>query len=180
MPLVQPFTIVGKHAAVNLLSSSQLHFHPPIRVRQGLACRADDVSLPTLQNPLGLVETVDSAGGNDRGSQACRANRLPDLLCTRNVTSEGARSAYVDRGHAFKPTLTCIRVGRLADPRLLGVLKLPATGNGQEIHPSFGEFDTEIDGIINAVAAREDLIAQVTATDHIVSAHPRTHSGKHL
>src|SRR5262244_2802753 len=109
MPLVQPFTIVGKHAAVDLPSSSQLHLHPPIRVCQGLACRADDVSLSTLENPLSLVETIDSAGGNDRRGKTRRANRLPDLSRTRNVTPERARSTDVDRGHAFKSTLTCIR-----------------------------------------------------------------------
>src|SRR5215471_7385998 len=128
MPLVQSLTVVGKHAAVDLRSPPQLHFQPPIRVRQRLARRADDIRLPAPQDPLGLVEAVDAAGGNHRRGKTRRAHRLPDLLGTRNVTTEGTGSADVDGGHALKPALTGVGVSRLADPWLLGVLELPAAG----------------------------------------------------
>src|SRR5262245_9814267 len=123
MPLVQPLTVVGKHAAVDFRSPPQLHFQPPVRVRQGLARRADDVRLPAPQNSFGLVEAVDAAGGDDRRGKTRRAHRLPDLLGTRNVTPEGTGSADVDGGHALKPALAGVGVSRLADPRLFSILE---------------------------------------------------------
>src|SRR5262249_53990767 len=115
MPLVQPLTVVGKHAPVDFLSPPQLHFQPPIRVLQGLARRAADARLPAPWDPLGWVEAEDAAGGADRRGKPRRTNRLPDLLGTRNVTPKGTGSADVDGGHALKPALAGIGVSRFAD-----------------------------------------------------------------
>src|SRR5262249_54486486 len=141
---------------------------------------ADNVRLSPPQNPFSLIEAVDAAGSDNGRGQTCRTHRLPDLVSARNVAPEGARGPDVDCGHAFEPAFAGVRVGRLADARLFGVPELPAARNRQEVHPRPRELDAEVDRIVDAVAAGKDLVAQVTAPDHIVGPHPRPHGGKHL
>ena len=77
------------------------------------------------------------------------------------------RPALVDphRGHALVARRTGVGIGRLPDHGLFRVLELAALRDGQEVHAGGGEAAGVVDGILDARAARDDLVTEETAAD---------------
>lgn len=57
-----------------------------------------------------------------------------------NIASEWSGVANANRRHALLAALAGVRIGGVADARLLGVFKFAALGNGNKIEAGRGEF----------------------------------------
>ncbi len=89
----------------------------------------------------------------------------PDRGGEGNVAAEGAALVELHGRHALVAARAGVGVGRLADPRLLGVLELAALADGEEVEAGGGEARAEVDGVVEPAAAFDDLVPQEADTD---------------
>ena len=128
MFLVQALAVVGVLAQPHLGTAAQPHFLEPVRVRQGLPGKADDIRLVLLQQRFGLGEGMDAAGHDHRGAVAGRPHRGANRGGGFDVAAIGAELIGDITGHALVTADAGVGVGRLPDFGLFGIIELAAPG----------------------------------------------------
>ena len=79
MALVQCFAVIGVQAEADLIAPPTGDFAEPVRIGERLPGEPDDVSLSTRENGLGLLEAVNSSGGNHRSGEPFFAHSRANL-----------------------------------------------------------------------------------------------------
>src|SRR5512145_3372273 len=165
VPLIEPLAIVGELAAPHEVTEAQPDLPEPVGVGETLARGAHEVGLATAQDALGLLEGVDAAAGDDRGVGADLTYGPADGGGQRDVATEGPALVGEHRGHALVARLSRVRIDRLADFGLFGVLEAPALGNREVVHSRFGEARSEPRGIVQATSSGDDVVTEVADPD---------------
>ena len=180
MTLVESFAVVRELAAPYLRAVAQADLPEPVGVRERLARRRHAVGLAVSQDRLGLVEGRDAAAGHHRCRPAAVAERAANGRGERHVAAEGPALVRDDGRHALVSRAPGVRIDRLADLRLLGVLEPPALGDREIVDAPLGEAPTEPDRVVQSAAAFHDVVAEVADAHDVVAADPLADRGEGL
>src|SRR3984957_6815032 len=178
--LVERLAVVGVQTQAHLGTAPAPDLAEPVRIGERLARETHDVRLAVGEHGLGLGETVDTARSDDGGKGALRAQRRAHPRGGLKVASEGTPGIGVIGRHAFVAAAAGVRVGRVPDLRLPGVVELAAARERQEVHTGVRELLPEVGRVIDAAAARDALLRKVAAADGKVRADRAPHLRVHL
>ncbi len=178
--LVEPFAVIGELALPHRVAAAQGQFEEPVGIGERLARRGDDVARAVGEHPLGHGETMDAARADDRRVASGGAHRRADRRGGRDVASERALLVGEMLRHALIAAGPGIGIGRVADPRLLGVVEFSAARGRQEIHAGPRECGGEISGVRDAAAARDAVVGEKAAADDVIAADAPPHRGEHF
>src|SRR6266403_306940 len=101
-------------------------FAEPVRIGESLPGESDDVSLPGREYSFGLLEAVNSSGGNHRSGEPFFAHRRANLRGRIEIPSERTASIGIVRRHALVAAAARVGVGSFAYFGLFGIVEFPA------------------------------------------------------
>src|SRR6185312_11839691 len=165
--------------AANLPAAAEAHLEKPVGIGERLARGGDDVGLAGGEDRFGLIEAVDAAGDDGGRVEPRGAHGVAYGGDERNLAAERAALVGDIARHALVAALAGVGVGGFADLGLRGVVELAALRQRQVVEAGARELDGEVDGVVDAGAAFDDLVAEEARADAAV-AHARADGGDDL
>src|SRR5690606_7032946 len=172
--------VVRVLAHAHFFAPPHAHLEEPVRVREALSRRADDVAGTGGQALFRLAEALHAARHHHRRGEPCLADAGADAPRRFHVAPDGTSLVGDVAGHAFEAAGAGIGIGGPAHLRLLGIVELAAAGERQEIHAGAGELDAEVLRVFHVAAALDALVGEEAAAHAEVVPGLAAHAPVHL